>query len=191
MWSITSKGYVFEISVVGKLLLIAIVLLALSSFFIYKEKQTKAKKIIKFSSGFTLLDLKKIYLTLALICEIACISLIPLTFVADNRLQYVEWNYSDPITYEIVLLKDNDLLLQETIVKRKYSYQKSYYHYFIKDSNENLIYDKVPTNNTNLYSSDNYRIEKYNMSRNWLLWDQTDTCNKIYLPEDIIKEIIN
>lgn len=194
MLAITSKGYVFEICEIFKPILVGFILMILSCILnnlAYKIHKKKRKKIVKTPFGMMLLNLEKIYITFSSICVIAVFALVPLTFVAANKLGHVEWDYSDPVTYEIVLLKDNDLLLQETIGNRKRSYQKSYYHYFIKDSNGNLIYDKAPTNNTNLYSSDDYRIEKYNMSRNWLLWEQTDTCNKIYLPQEVINKITN
>lgn len=194
MLAITSKGYVFEICEIFKPILVGFILMILSCILnnlAYKIHKKKRKKIVKTPFGIMLLNLEKICSIFSVICVITVFSLVPLTFVAANRLGHVEWNYSTPITYEIVLLKDNELLLQETIGNRKHSYQKSYYHYFIKDSNGNLVYDKVSTNNTNLYPSNDYKIEKYNMDRHWLLWDQTDTCNKIYLPQEVINKITN
>lgn len=89
----------------------------------------------------------------------------------------------------IVALNDNNMTYGRMYVRRGYFEEDLYYQYIVKLNNGGFKSNKVKANNTTLfYDTENYRVEWYKATKNWLYFKNEKTINKIYIPEGSITD---
>lgn len=90
-------------------------------------------------------------------------------------------------TDKIVSLNDNNLINGRFYLKSGYIEEDLYYQYIVQLNNGGFVSNKVKSANTTLfYDTDNYRVEWYKKTRNWLYFEDEVTYVEIYIPEGSI-----
>ena len=126
-----------------------------------------------------------------LISFIVIIATTALLIIGNTKCDNSEWIIDEkPYAVEsIVALNDNNMTYGRMYVRRGYFEEDLYYQYIVKLNNGGFKSNKVKANNTTLfYDTENYRVEWYKATKNWLYFKNEKTINKIYIPEGSITD---
>lgn len=170
MFSVTSKGAVFDRDCILQLFAFGIGLIAIGIVLeLIKNKSKRFNRLIGLLSS---------------ICYLAVFSLIPMTFVADYQLSKIPWEISNVKTEYLLSARDNNLISGNIKIHRVRIDEKLYYQYYAVRKGEEYYSGQIRADLTSVFYDDIPRIETYSLKRKWLLWFQDDVRYKMYVPEN-------
>lgn len=127
------------------------------------------------------------------ICLSICVGSMILFIIISCYFSNMPYKYSnEPCSIEyIVALKDNSEINGKfsggRYYIRGYINEKSYYSYMVKLNNGGMVANKVPSDSTIIYEVDeNFRVEWWVKSKNWLGCKDEVYYWKIYIPKGSI-----
>ena len=126
------------------------------------------------------------------VSAISCIAFIALFAFFIFGLENCEnsnWIISDTpyATEKIVSLNDNNMMNGRVYLRSGYIEEDLYYQYIVQLNNGGFVSNKVKSSKaTMFYDTDNYRVEWYKKTRNWLYFKNEVTYVEIYIPEGSI-----
>lgn len=125
----------------------------------------------------------------AFISTIMAIALFVFFIIGRAQCEKSEWVVDDePYAIEkIVSLNDNNMISGRFYLRSGYINEDLYYQYIVQLNNGGFVSNKVKSANATLfYDTDNYRVEWYTKTKNWLYFKDERTYVKIYIPEGSI-----
>lgn len=146
--------------------------------------------IVVFATGLSgLMEDNDNCIIISFISIILAIALFVFFFIGRVKCEKSEWVISDEpyATEKIVSLNDNNLTNGRFYLRRGYIEEDLYYQYIVQLNNGGFKTNKVKSANATLfYDTENYRVEWYTMTRNWLYFKDEKTYVEIYIPEGSI-----
>lgn len=174
MFSVTSKGYVFDWDCLLVLVAFGICSFAVGVILeLLKRRVKRYQKIVSiFSTIFILIP----------------VAFIPLTFVADYQLSNTDWETESIKTEYLLSAKDNNLIVGNGGFRRVRISEELYYQYYAIGSNNGYYSKQIRASLTDVFFDDTPRVETYNIKRNWLVWFQRDVRYKLYVPQNSLTQ---
>lgn len=141
------------------------------------------------SLSFMLDDRDKIAEKVSSISGITFIALFAFFIFGLENCENSDWIISDTpyATEKIVALNDNNMMNGRVYLRSGYIEEDLYYQYIVQLNNGGFVSNKVKSANATLfYDTDNYRVEWYTKTRQWLYFKNEVTYVEIYIPEGSI-----
>lgn len=174
MFSVTSKGYVFDWDCILFLFVFGIGLIAIGIVLEFlKNKFKRFNKLIGLLSS---------------ICYLTVFAFIPMTFVADYQLSKIPWEISNVKTEYLLSARDNNVINGNVKIHRTRIDEKLYYQYYAIRKGGEYYSGQIRSDLTSVFYDDTPRIETYSLKRKWLLWFQDDIRYKMYVPQNSLSE---
>lgn len=147
--------------------------------------------VVMFASGlialFTIFEDNEIINNIS---SIICILSMLLFIASGCMMEKQPWNLpEDPFSTEyIVAMNDSNQTNGRFYARRGYIEENLYYQYMTKVGSGYKA-GKVKADSTILYyTDDDFRVERYKKTRNWLWFEQEAYYYKIYIPEGSITD---
>lgn len=98
---------------------------------------------------------------------------------------------SEPYSIEYIeALSDSSMMNGRMYVRSGYIEEQPYYQYMVKQSDGGFVYNRVKARTAKIYytDDDNYRVEWYRRTKNFLFASQEEVLQKIYVPKGSIED---
>lgn len=101
---------------------------------------------------------------------------------------------SEPYSIEYIeALSDSSMMSGRFYVRSGYIEEQAYYQYMVRQSDGGFVYNRVKARTAKIYytDDDNYRVEWYRRTKNFLFASQEEVLQKIYVPKGSIEDGFN